>query len=457
MKRVLLSLLAVFSMISAFAQDVPAITLKAEVDGNTRSLEVALSVEGTVKVDWGDGTLVESENIPVFDGWNQVSISGVVKGEGTVKVYGDNIVYFGCASRVDDAQILALDVTNAPALQQLYANANKLTTLDLTKNVELTKVDVQNNQLTSIDVSKNMNLTSLTLSKNLLSSIDISHNQKLQTLYLSENKFEGTLDLSSNPNLKSLYCLDNAITSVNLGDNVAEKPYFSFNNNKLTSFDVSKLTKLSNGTLFLIGNQLTEIIMPADGIKTLNISNNNFALAALPQFTSARYTYAPQADYAVAESFNVNDELDLSSQTDATLNTTFAVLNGTGEALVEGTDYTVTDGKIKFLTAQEAAYVTMTSTFFPKFTGSNIYKTTTFAVKGTDTGISNVETTNVNVCASVNGLTVSGLSTGDEVRVYSLGGAVVAQQKAVAASMNIPATSGVYVVKVNGKTFKVGK
>ena len=457
MKRVLLSLLAVFSMVAAFAQDVPAITLKAEVDGNTRSLDVALSVAGTVKVDWGDGSLVESENIPVFDGWNQVTISGEVKGDGTIKVYGNNIVYFGCTSRVDGAQVLSLDVANASALQELYANTNKLLNIDLTKNVDLSKVDIQNNQLASIDLSKNVNLTKLTISNNLLSSIDISNNHKLNTLYINNNKFEGALDFSSNPNLKSLYCLNNDITSVNLGDNVADKPYFSFNNCKLTSFDASKLTKLSDGTLMLMGNQLTSIVLPADGVKTLNISNNHFALAALPQFTSTRYTYAPQAAYAVAEAYNVNDELDLSSQTDATLNTTFAVLDGAGEALVDGTDYTVTDGKIKFLTAQEAAYVTMTSAFFPKFTGSNIYKTTTFKVEGTGTGITDVEAENTHVSANANGLAISGLAKGDNVSVYGINGMAVAQVKAVASVVNVPVAAGVYVVKVNGKTFKISK
>lgn len=457
MKRVLLSLLAVFSMISAFAQDVPAITLKAEVDGNSRELDVALSVAGTVKIDWGDGNLVESEKISAFDGYTLTVISGVVKGDGAVKVYGDNIVYFDCSSRVDGAQVLSLDVTNAPALQELYANTNKLASIDLTKNVDLSKVDIQNNQLASIDLSKNVNLTKLTISKNLLSSIDISNNQKLNNLYIDNNKFEGALDFSSNPNLKSLYCFNNDITSVNLGDNVADKPYFSFNNCKLTSFDASKLTKLSNGTLFLIGNQLTSIVLPADGVKTLNISKNNFALAALPQFTSTRYTYAPQAAYAVAEAYNVNDELDLSSQTDATLNTTFAVLNGDGEALIDGTDYTVTDGKIKFLTAQEAAYVTMTSAFFPKFTGSNIYKTTTFEVKGTGTGISDVEAENTHVSANANGLVISGLAKGDNVNVYAINGMAVAQVKAAASVVNVPVAAGVYVVKVNGKTFKISK
>lgn len=453
-------MLAVFSMVAAFAQDVPAITLKAEVDGNTRSLDVALSVAGTVKIDWGDGTLVESENIPVFDeeySSNVLSVEGTVKGDGTVKVYGDNIVYFGCTSRVDGAQVLSLDVTKATDLLELYANTNKLTALDLTKCEKLKKVDIQNNQLSSLDLTKCENLQKLNVINNLFTSIDVTKNSALSDLRISNNKFEGALDFSSNPNLKYLYCLNNDITSVNLGDNVADKPNFSFNNCKLTSFDASKLTKLSNGTLMLMGNQLTSIVLPADGVKTLNISKNNFALAALPQFTSTRYTYAPQAAYAVAEAYNVNDELDLSSQTDATLNTTFAVLNGDGEALIDGTDYTVTDGKIKFLTAQESAYVTMTSAFFPKFTGSNIYKTTTFEVKGTGTGISDVEAENTHVSANANGLVISGLAKGDNVNVYGINGMAVAQVKAAASVVNVPVAAGVYVVKVNGKTFKISK
>ncbi len=438
-------------------ESVPAITFTAEIDGNERELEVGLSAEGTVQVDWGDGNLVTSDVIPAFDGWNQATVSGTVKGEGQVKIYGDNISYFSCISRVDGAKLSALDVTNATALKQLYANANNLTSIDLSKNTGLEIVDIQNNKLTAIDVTNNVNLTKLTVSDNLLTAIDISNNQALATLYISNNKFAGELDLSSNPTLKSIYALNNEITSVNLGANTASKPYFSFNNNKLTSFDASKLTQLSSGTLFLIGNQLTEITLPEGGVKTLNISSNNFTFATLPRFSSTRYTYAPQADYAVEASFKVNDEIDLSAQTDATINTVYGMEKADGTPLTEGTDYTVTDGKVKLLTPQESAYVTMTSEYYPKFTGTSTYKTTAFTVEAVADDIADLDAAAVKVTATEGGITVTGLSAGDNVTVCSVNGAVVADTTAAGTTVSVPAGKGVYVIKVNDKAFKISK
>ena len=145
--------------------------MQAEVDGNTRTFTIGLDTEGTVQIDWGNGEKVTSEVIPAFDGWNQVNVYGTVSGDvyccqeiisnvqscqfGTLadinacqlivadgqllqlrvlgqidgcqfvgigsQIYGDNIVYFECSSRVDGAQILSLDVTKATALKDLTA------------------------------------------------------------------------------------------------------------------------------------------------------------------------------------------------------------------------------------------------------------------------------------------------------------------------------------------------
>ena len=131
MKKFFTLLLAVISTMTAFAQTEPAIELQAEVDGNTRTLTIGLGVEGTVQIDWGNGEKVTSEVIPAFDGWNQVNVSGTVSGEGKVKIYGDNIVYFECSSRVDGAQVLSLDVTKATTLKDLTANTNKLASMEI--------------------------------------------------------------------------------------------------------------------------------------------------------------------------------------------------------------------------------------------------------------------------------------------------------------------------------------
>lgn len=457
MKKFFTLLLAVISTMTAFAQTEPAIELQAEVDGNTRTFTIGLATEGTVQIDWGgNGEKVTSEVIPAYDGWNQVNVSGTVSGDGKVKIYGDNIVYFECSSRVDGAQVLSLDVTKATTLKDLTANTNKLASIDLTKNTELEKLTINNNQLTSIDISKCTKLTTLDITNNLLTAIDITKNQALQTLRIGQNKLTGDLDLSINPTIKSVYALTNELTSVKIGNNTASKPYFSFNYNKLTSIDASGINDAKNAILFLIGNQLTEIKLPSAQMKTLNISKNNFTLATLPDATTAAkgFTYAPQNDYVIAESYKVGDVLDLSSQTSATLNTQFAVYKSDKTALTEGTDYTVADGKITFLTAQEAVYVTMSSALYSKFTGTSIYKTTVTKVEGS-TGINAVTAHGVKISTAGNEISISGLSQGDAVTVANLGGAVVANFHANSANAHVQAAKGLYIVSINGKAIKV--
>lgn len=456
MKKFFTLLLAVISTMTAFAQTEPAIELQAEVDGNTRTFTIGLATEGTVQIDWGNGEKVTSEVIPAFDGWNQVNVSGTVSGDGKVKIYGDNIVYFECSSRVDGAQVLSLDVTKATTLKDLTANTNKLASIDLTKNTELEKLTINNNQLTSIDISKCTKLTTLDITNNLLTAIDITKNQALQTLRIGQNKLTGDLDLSTNPTIKSVYALTNELTSVKIGNNTASKPYFSFNYNKLTSIDASGINDAKNAILFLICNQLTEIKLPSAQMKTLNISKNNFTLATLPDATTAAkgFTYAPQNDYVIAESYKVGDVLDLSSQTSATLNTQFDVYKSDKTALTEGTDYTVADGKITFLTAQEAVYVTMSSALYSKFTGTSIYKTTVTKVEGS-TGINAVTAQGVKISTAGNEISISGLSQGDAVTVANLGGAVVANFHANSANAHVQAAKGLYIVSINGKAIKV--
>lgn len=456
MKKFFTLLLAVISTMTAFAQTEPAIELQAEVDGNTRTLTIGLGVEGTVQIDWGNGEKVTTEVIPAYDGWNQVNVSGTVSGDGKVKIYGDNIVYFECSSRKDGAKVLSLDVTKATTLKDLTAYTNKLASIDLTKNTELEKLTIYSNQLTSIDISKCTKLTTLDIKNNLLTAIDITKNQALQYLAISENKFAGELDLSTNPALRNVYALNMELNSVKIGNNTASKPLFSLNNNKLTSIDASGIQDAGNATLNLIGNQLTEIKLPSAKMSILRISKNNFTLATLPDATTAakNFTYAPQNDYVIAESYKVGDVLDLSSQTSATLNTQFAVYKSDKTALTEGTDYTVADGKITFLTAQEAVYVTMSSALYSKFTGTSIYKTTVTKVEGS-TGINAVTAQGVKISTAGNEISISGLSQGDAVTVANLGGAVVANFHANSANAHVQAAKGLYIVSINGKAIKV--
>ena len=136
------------------------------------------------------------------------------------------------------------------------------------------------------------------------------------------------------------------------------------------------------------------------------------------------------------------------------MNTQFAVYKSDKTALTEGTDYTVADGKITFLTAQEAVYVTMSSALYSKFTGTSIYKTTVTKVEGS-TGINVVTAQGVKVSTAGYEISISGLSQGDAVTVANLGGAVVANFHANSANAHVQAAKGLYIVSINGKAIKV--
>ena len=70
---------------------VPDITFEAPAV--ERTFTVGLNAAGTVKVDWGDGILVEQTAAGAYDGWdNALDFTGTPSG--TVKIYADGIIYF---------------------------------------------------------------------------------------------------------------------------------------------------------------------------------------------------------------------------------------------------------------------------------------------------------------------------------------------------------------------------
>lgn len=430
MKRILLSTLVLLTAIFSWAQDKPTITLTAEVDGNERSFTFGNATKaGKLQIDWGDGKLVTTDEIPVDDGWTTETITGTPVGKGEIKIYdGEDLCTFEAVSRVDGAQITTLDVTNATNLTSLTANANKIAAIDLSKNTKLQKLYLNNNKLESIDLSANTALSTLNLQENSLSAIDLTNNKEITTLYLSNNKFK-TADLSANTKLKSLYFLNNELEDINLGDNTTLS-YISLNNNKFTKLDLSKQTGLgAKASVFVTDNNLTELILPDQDIRTVNIARNKFDLSTLPKYFNKvkNLTYAPQQDYLIPA--ETTGELDLSSQAKVGDNVTTFTVKNKDAALTEGTDYTIDNGVITFLTDQDSVYVVMANDAYPKFTGSSVFKTTATTVKATN-GISSVQT-----------------ATDTQTRYFTLDGKLVKDTNA----------RGIYVVKQNNKTYKIIK
>lgn len=416
MKKYLLSILFAMFGIITYAQNEPAITLTAKVEGKPLTLNFAVSEAGhKFKVDWGDGNLVETEEIAVDDGWTTTTVTGIPLGEGKISVYGEKLVVLDCSYAANDGtKLTALDVTKATDLTKLTCNTHEITTLDVSKNVNLTELVCSNNPITSLDLSANTQLTSLDGTNMSLTEIDVTKNT--------------------------------ALTYVNL------------NNNQLTSLDVTASEAL--GTLFCMGNQLTEL--KADNVtKSVNCSKNNFTLATLPALPCKTYTYAPQNAMQIAAEVKAGETVDLSAQNHITglaespQTTTYTWMTEEGTALVAGTDYTEEEGVFTFLVKQDVpVYCEMTTAAFPKFSGSNTFKTTTTLVEGG----SSIEGTRHNapvITATRGNVLITGLANGCDVKVYNLSGQAIAVQTSTGNAVNFSLEPGLYIVKANHISCKV--
>ena len=390
----------------AVGVEVPAITFEAPAV--ERTITVGLAAAGTVKVDWGTGTPDSKDAAGAYDGWdNALEFTGTPSG--TVKIYADGIIYFQAFTKYANEAteitggITAVNLDGAGAtLTELDLHQNNLASVDLSKLTALTSLNIGVNDFTTIDLSANTELTSIDLSNGKnngkLNALDLSNNTKLTKVVLSGNKLTA-LDLSNNPLVKTLTVLNNGLESVTFGANTTSKHTLNLGGNKLKSLDLTGFTTYSGTYLRVRDNELSEIKLPGK-IGQIWADGNAFTLAQLYALKSQANTLTysgnetkefAQAPFAIAESINVNETVDLSSQ--ALLGetaTTFAWKKTDGTALVEGTDYTVAAGVFTFLTAQEAIHCEMTNAEFPLFTAEKPYITTTMEVKGSGTGISTI-------------------------------------------------------------------
>lgn len=441
------------------AQTTPSIEFTAGVDGNERNLYVAVNKAGVkLQIDWGDGNLVETEEIAIADEYGSTTtITGVPTGTGVIKIYGEGIASFDCSSRVDGAQVTSIDVSNAPDLADLSVYTNSLTTLDVSKNVNLTKLTCYNNPITILDLSANTKLTSLNAQNMELTEIDLSQNTALTTIYLSNNNLTN-VDLSNNTELASLYLLNTGLTSIDLSNN-DKLTYASLNNNQLTTLDVTGCDALES--LFCMSNQLTSLY--ADNVtKSVNCSKNNFTLATLPALPCKTYTYAPQNAMPIAESIAIGKALDLSAQNNITglagepQTTTYTWYTQNGEVLDPATYYTEKDGVFTFIAAPaQPVYCVMESNAFPKFSGSNTFKTTEITVTQKSDGVTERNTDQVSIKIYKGYVALQQLPLNADITVSNISGQVLSHKICRSNEMQLNLHPGLYIISINGATYKI--
>ena len=459
MKKSLLSFIFILFCLSMNAQTTPSIEFTAGVDGNERNLYVAVNKAGVkLQIDWGDGNLVETEEIAIADEYGSTTtITGVPTGTGVIKIYGEGIASFDCSSRVNGAQVTSIDVSNAPDLADLSVYTNSLTTLDVSKNVNLTKLTCYNNPITILDLSANTKLTSLNAQNMELTEIDLSQNTALTTIYLSNNNLTN-VDLSNNTELASLYLLNTGLTSIDLSNN-DKLTYASLNNNQLTTLDVTGCDALES--LFCMSNQLTSLY--ADNVtKSVNCSKNNFTLATLPALPCKTYTYAPQNAMPIAESIAIGKALDLSAQNNITglagepQTSTYTWYTQNGEVLDPATYYTEKDGVFTFIAAPaQPVYCVMESNAFPKFSGSNTFKTTEITVTQKGDGVTERNTDQVSIKIYKGYVALQQLPLNADITVSNISGQVLSHKICRSNEMQLNLHPGLYIISINGATYKI--
>ena len=107
-------------------------------------------------------------------------------------------------------KLAALDVTGSPALKTLYCQSNLLTELDLSKSAALVSLSCQGNQLTKLDVTQCKPLTLLYCKDNQLTSLKTGTNAKIKFLHCSNNHLT-SLDLTKCADLTELQCVNNRL------------------------------------------------------------------------------------------------------------------------------------------------------------------------------------------------------------------------------------------------------
>ncbi|MCP9610986.1 DUF6383 domain-containing protein [Coprobacter tertius] len=380
-KRLLFFIICLCTVFSASAQsETPLITLKA-TPGNVNFEIYAISAGQSISIDWGNGTKINYDNIATYNDFPYTVINSEVTGDGTIKIYGEDIIEsFESIFLKDGAQISEADINNATQLKKITIQGHALSGLDISKNVNLTSLSLNGNGLTvAPDLSNNTELTSIDLSLNALKSLNVSKNEKLGTLKCNDNQLT-TIDLSKNTELKYLYIGNNLLTTIDLSNNTLLN-YLSLPGNLLTKLDVTAFANLA--TLFCDNNFITELKIPATLKTRLSCKENYLTLATLPAKVSKFYVYAPQRPMRVMKDMEPGSKIDLNAQngitgtTESAQTTTFTWKYLTsGETLAEGTDYTAENNVFTFpKELTDSVYCEMASDAFPDLSGANAFKT----------------------------------------------------------------------------------
>lgn len=330
----------------------------------------------------------------------------------TVTPSAPGSVKFDIATRNEED--LIIDLGNGTT-KTVHVKANTPANVNVTANGTITvkghvatsvkSLNINNISLSDIDLSLLVDLAELNITNCGLNDIDLTWNHALRTLDLSDNNIK-YLDLTATNDafhknvLSTFKATGNGMKSFDPGLAQLAVHSIDLSNNELQNFETTDFENLVS--LNLAGNKLTQLTFSdCVALTTLNVSNNSLRALDLSTCTALKvldathnnmryssmpvaqngFTLAPQNLITIATKAST---CDLSSEAKVrNTASTYAWRNdANGTLLVEGTDYTINNGRTRFLAPATGMTVhcEISNALYPEFTGDKKLKTTPILV-----------------------------------------------------------------------------
>ena len=236
-------------------QKLPEITMTTAMTGK---ITFDISGTGTVDIDWGDGSSLES--LSFSPGMLACTHHYSGTSPHTIKIYGNHCTFL----LLSDAQLTSLDVIQYRDLLFLSCEDNQLIHLNVTECPAMWYLCCFNNQLPTFTVSNCKALEKFICSDNQLTSFEMKGCPALKE-FACQNNHLTEIILSGYTKLEGFYCMDNKLTTLDVSGCTALSELWCFNN-QLNDTELNTIFSslpAGAGAMYIANNPGTDACNPA--------------------------------------------------------------------------------------------------------------------------------------------------------------------------------------------------
>lgn len=380
--------------------------------------------------------------------------------------------------KLDDMPLIpSLDVSGCPALKTFtLTKAPNLASLKLSTGQVLESFTLSGSEkLAALELKDMPKLKRVQVYENPgLANVSLGNLPALATMLLRQNHLTD-YSISNLPALRTLVLSNNPFTKLDI--NLPDLTSVTIDQCNLDTIDLRKLTVLKS--CYVRKGNVKCVLFADNALQntatTFVLTENRMGISQLPprpaKMNASLNYYAPQAQPQLPTTIKAEELLDLSDWTtghtlDGTVPSVITWETKFEEALVEGTDYSVQNGKYKFLhEIEDSVRCYITNKAFPAFARTvdskgNVtdYRIISNFIKvDKKQGVTSLDSqSEVSVKAAGNlTIEIEGLPAEAPVFVYAADGSEVAEAKgSTDTTIKLPA-AGLYIVRAAGRSFKI--